>query len=103
MAFELPKEIREEIRWKYALRDENGKKKYTQKELGEKYGVRGKYISIINQTNPETGENFKSYSQYKDYNIRQITNPETDEKFKSRSEYRKQLAKQKDLEAIVEE
>ena len=80
MAFKLPKEIREEIRWKYALLDENGKKMYTQKELGKEYGVKRKYISLINQINPETGENFKS--EY---------------------EYKKQLAKQKDLEAIVEE
>ena len=39
MAFELPKEIREEIRWKYALLDENGKKKHTQRELGKEYGA----------------------------------------------------------------
>ena len=97
------------------------------KELGRKeYGVGRKYISTINLTNPETGEKFKSTSEYDDYTTRQRTNPETGEKFgsdneyrnyiarqrtnpetgekfKSRSEYEKQLAKQKDLEAIVEE
>ena len=126
MAFELPKEIREEIIGKYTLLDENGKKKYTQKELGEEYGVRRKYISAVNKTNPETGEKFKSQSEYNNYTIRQITNPETgenfksegeykdytvikrinpetDKKFESRSEYHKHLEKQKDLEAIVEE
>ena len=95
MASELPKEIREEIRWKYALRDENGKKKYTQTELAQKYGVRQSYISIINQTNPETGEKFKSKSEYQNYNSRQITNPETDKKFESELEYKNYKIRQR--------
>lgn len=126
MSFELPKKIREEIRWKYASLDENGKKKYTVRELGKEYGCRRQYISTIHQANPETGKKFKSESEYNNYiikqktnpetdkefeskteyqsyNSRQLTNPETGENFKSEYEYRKQLAKQKDLETIVEE
>jgi transcriptional regulator with XRE-family HTH domain len=55
-------------------------KKYTQTELAKRYGVSQPYISMILKTNPETGKNFES-----------------------KSEYQKHLEEEKNLETIVEE
>ena len=88
-------EQNQEMRDMYDLRNENDKRKYTQKEVAEHFGTSNVYVSIINKINPDTGEKFESKIEYDDYNIRQRINPNTGELFESHTEYNDYLARQR--------
>ena len=88
-------EENQEMRDMYDLRDENGKRKYSQRALAKHFGTYRKYVGAINRENPETGEKFESYTEYENYNSRQRINPETGEKFKSYTEYQDYTARQR--------
>ena len=68
-------------------------------EIARKAGV--SYTTVYGRTklrqkmNPETGERFRSYSEYEDYLAGQRVNPETGERFGSDSEYRDYQVRQR--------
>ena len=86
-------EQNQEMRDMYDLRNENDKRKYTQKEVAEHFGTSNVYVSIINKINPDTEEKFESHTEYNDYSTRQRINPDTGEPFESRTEYDKHIKK----------
>ena len=45
----FPKDIRDEIRFKYALRDDNGKRIYTQGVLAEEYNTSRRNIVVFSK------------------------------------------------------
>ena len=84
---EFTPEENQEMRDMYNLRDENGKRKYSQRDLAKHFGTHHSYVGAINKDNPETGEKFRSQTEYNNYSARQRINPETGEKFRSKTEY----------------
>ena len=87
-------EQNQEMRGMYDLRDENGERKYSQRDLAKHFGTSQSYVCLINRDNPETEEKFKSQTEYQDYTIRQKINPETGKKFESQTEYQDYTARQ---------
>ena len=80
------KEQRQEIIEKCALRDESGKKVYTQQELGNEYGTTRIYIGIISK-------GFKSNQEYDDHMARKNG-------FKSAYDRKNHWAKEKGFESV---
>ena len=92
---EFTPEENQEMRDMYNLRDGNGKRKYSQRDLAKHFGTNHPYVGAINKDNPETGEKFESRTEYQDYTIRQKINPETGKKFESKTEYENYNARQR--------
>ena len=94
----MPKRIPEEAREEISRLYDDGRGA-SPAEIARQVGV--SYASVYGMTrarqrvNPETGEKYKSQTEYKDYQARQRVNPETGEQFKSRTEYEKNLARQR--------
>ena len=72
---EFTPEENQEMRDMYNLRDENGKRKYSQRDLAKHFGTHHSYVGAINKDNPETGEKFESRAEYDNYNYRKRINP----------------------------
>ena len=66
-------------------------------ETGEQFKSQTEYLTHLarQRINPETGEQFKSQSERLDYLARQRINPETGEQFKSQTEYLEYLVRQR--------
>ena len=67
-------EENQEMRDMYNLRYENGKRKYLQRDVAKHFGTNQPYVGAINRENPETGEKFKSQTEYKNYTASQRIN-----------------------------
>jgi len=65
-------EQNQEIRDMYNLRNENDKRKHTQKEVAEHFGTHNAYVCAINKINPDIEEPFESQTEY-DKHIRKKT------------------------------
>ncbi len=51
------------MRGMYDLRDENGERKYSQRDLAKHFGTSQSYVCLINRDNPETEEKILNLKQ----------------------------------------